>query len=66
MKVVIMFIYFTTGAIQQLPVSLQNGQNSGDKLMELVKTYEQGTGIFYKGKQGMLHYCKDGNGEWVQ
>jgi hypothetical protein len=34
--------------------------------MELVKTDEQGTGIFYKGKQVMLHYCKDGNGEWVQ
>ena len=66
MKVVIMFIYFTTGAIQQLPVSLQKGQSCGDKLMELVKTDEQGTGIFYKGKQVMLHYCKDGNGEWVQ
>ena len=66
MKVVIMFIYFTTGAIHQLPVSLQKGQNCGDKLMELVKTDEQGTGIFYKGKQVMLHYCKDGYGEWAQ
>ena len=66
MKVVIMFIYFTTGAIHQLPVSKQKGQNCGDKLMELVKTDEQGTGIFYKGKQVKLHYCKDGNGEWVQ
>ena len=66
MKIVIMFIYFTTGAIQQLPVSLQKGQSCGDKLMELVKTNEEETGIFYKGKQVMLHYCKDGKGEWVQ
>jgi len=34
--------------------------------MELVKTNEEETGIFYKGKQVMLHYCKDGKGEWVQ
>ena len=61
-----MFIYFTTGVVHQLPVSLQEGQNCGDKLMEQVNTDEQGTGIFYKGKQVMLHYCKDGKGKWVQ
>jgi|TARA_R100001480_G_scaffold4839_2_gene11412 hypothetical protein len=61
-----MFIYFTTGEMQKLPVSLQEGQSCGDKLMELVKEDEQGTGIFYKGKQIRLHFCKTGKGEWVQ
>ena len=66
METILIFIYLTTGEIYKVPISLGLGQTCNEKLMKLVKTNEEGTGIFYKGKQVMLHYCKDGNGEWVR
>ena len=66
METILIFIYLITGEIHKIPISLGLGQTCNEKFIEIVKDNEEETGVFYKGKQVMLHYCKDGKGEWVQ
>ena len=66
MRIVIMLLYLAGGDVVKLPITLTADQSCTDKLIQIVEEDSLGTGIYYKGKQVLIYYCKKGTGEWVK
>ena len=66
MRIVIMILHLASGDVVKLPITLTADQSCTDKLIQIVEEDSLGTGIYYKGKQVLIYYCKKGTGEWVK